>query len=208
MRADDPRAEWQRLRARRTRGLTIPRSIPPGRVLMHNHVVHGPDWVCGLNGFRCWTADARFADFEECPCGYGGLKHYARKEHVSTGVTIRRDACAGHKRRCRGQSSCPERRPTPFPEFRPVAHPDLRRTCARVRIVRGRHLGLPPFETSSQPQHNLAAYPSRAGTSHPEGTENGRRLCRQEDVKSALPLHNHRAGKRPPHPQAVPQLRR
>jgi len=101
---------YKRLRVRYVRGGTRPRSIPSGRVLMHNRVFHGRTSRCGDAGFRCWTADARFADFEECPCGYGGLKHYARKEHVSTGVTIRRDACAGHKRRCRGQSSCPERR--------------------------------------------------------------------------------------------------
>jgi hypothetical protein len=84
----------------------------------------------------------------------------------------------------------------------------LRHTDAQVRIVRGRHLGLPPFETNSQPPHNLAAYPNRAGTSPPEGIENGRRLCRPGDAKPALPLHSCRAGKRPPHPQAVPQLRR
>jgi len=58
---------YKRLRVRYVRGGTRPRSIPSGRVLMHNRVFHGRTSRCGDAGFRCWTADARFADFEECP---------------------------------------------------------------------------------------------------------------------------------------------
>jgi len=29
----------------------VPKSVARGRVLAHNHVVHGPDWPCGVNGF-------------------------------------------------------------------------------------------------------------------------------------------------------------
>jgi hypothetical protein len=35
----------------------IPRKIPPGKVLMHNHIMHGPDWEPGINGFRAWVDD-------------------------------------------------------------------------------------------------------------------------------------------------------
>jgi hypothetical protein len=50
---------------------------------MHNHVWPGPNCPCGVNGFRCWTADKPFKNFVLCPCGYAGLKHYAAKDHVA-----------------------------------------------------------------------------------------------------------------------------
>jgi cytosine/adenosine deaminase-related metal-dependent hydrolase len=37
---------------------TVPYGVPEGRVLMHNHVLHGADTPSGTNGFRGWT-DAR-----------------------------------------------------------------------------------------------------------------------------------------------------
>jgi hypothetical protein len=82
-------SEWKQLRAERKRNRirylrsgTIPNKIPPGRVLMHNHVMHGPGWSCGINGFRAWTADKPYKGFLLCPCGYAGLKHYADRDHV------------------------------------------------------------------------------------------------------------------------------
>jgi hypothetical protein len=82
-------SEWKQLRAERKRNRirylrsgTIPNKIPPGRVLMHNHVMHGPGWSCGINGFRAWIADKPYKGFLLCPCGYAGLKHYADRDHV------------------------------------------------------------------------------------------------------------------------------
>ena len=34
---------------------TVPYSVPEGRVLMHNHVLHGVDTPSGTNGFHGWT---------------------------------------------------------------------------------------------------------------------------------------------------------
>ena len=33
----------------------IPKNIPPGRVIAHNNILHGPNWPTGPNGFRAWT---------------------------------------------------------------------------------------------------------------------------------------------------------
>jgi hypothetical protein len=60
----------------------VPKSVGPGRKLMHNHVKHTVDMPCGLNGFRAWTDTEVPADFVECPCGWSGLAHYAWREHV------------------------------------------------------------------------------------------------------------------------------
>jgi hypothetical protein len=60
----------------------IPRKIPEGRVLMHNHVRHGKTTQTGINGFRAWTAIKPYPDFVLCRCGWSGLEHYASKEHA------------------------------------------------------------------------------------------------------------------------------
>jgi hypothetical protein len=70
-------------RVRHVRTLTVRRKVPPGRVLMHNFITHGPYWGIGINGFRAWTAYKPFEGFVLCPCGYAGLKHYAPKKHVA-----------------------------------------------------------------------------------------------------------------------------
>jgi hypothetical protein len=61
----------------------LPKTVSPERVPIHDHVVHGRFWGCGINGFRCWMANKPLPAFVPCPCGYAGLKHYARKEHLS-----------------------------------------------------------------------------------------------------------------------------
>jgi hypothetical protein len=38
---------------------TIPKKVQPGRVLVHNHVIHGTHWGCDINGFRAWTQPKR-----------------------------------------------------------------------------------------------------------------------------------------------------
>jgi len=60
----------------------IPKSVARGMVLAHNHVVHGPDWPCGVNGFRAWTDAKRPAGFVLCPCRWSGLRHYAARRFV------------------------------------------------------------------------------------------------------------------------------
>jgi hypothetical protein len=68
--------------SRGVRGGTLPRKVPPGKFLHHNHVIHGPGWGVGINGFRAWIAPKCFPGFVRCPCGWAGLKHYALKDHV------------------------------------------------------------------------------------------------------------------------------
>ena len=63
-------------------GGQIARSVPKGKTLAHNHVVHGPWWGCGLNGFRAWWCDKPPKGFVRCPCGYAGLPHYAWRKHA------------------------------------------------------------------------------------------------------------------------------
>jgi hypothetical protein len=53
----------------------IPHRIPAGRVLVHNHVQHKVDTVCGERGFRAWTQ--MLSDrLQPCKCGWSGLPHY------------------------------------------------------------------------------------------------------------------------------------
>lgn len=60
---------------------TIPRTIPHGRILIHNHIRHTPKTGSGLNGFRAWTEpEATKPDhYVKCRCKWSGLPHY----HVS-----------------------------------------------------------------------------------------------------------------------------
>lgn len=59
----------------------IPRKLPKGRVLVHNHVV--PQAILGANGFRAWTEP--LADhLVLCDCDWAGrdlhgLRHYRVK---------------------------------------------------------------------------------------------------------------------------------
>jgi hypothetical protein len=70
------------LHVRYVAGEYLPKTVPVGRVLMHNHVRHGRYWGCGLNGFRSWWADKPFDGFVPCPCGFADLPHYALRDHV------------------------------------------------------------------------------------------------------------------------------
>ncbi len=62
--------------------LRVPRSIAPGRVLMHNHAQHSLDTPCGVNGFRAWTDTEPPPEFVKCPCGWSGLPHYVHHDNV------------------------------------------------------------------------------------------------------------------------------
>jgi hypothetical protein len=63
-------------------GGTIPKSIRPGRVLVHNQIVHTVRMPCGVNGFRCWSDVKPPSGFIKCPCGWSGLPHYASRGHI------------------------------------------------------------------------------------------------------------------------------
>jgi hypothetical protein len=57
------------------RTLTLPRSIPAGRVLVHNRVRRTVDMPSGVNGFRAWTQKFQ-RHLVPCKCGWSGLPHY------------------------------------------------------------------------------------------------------------------------------------
>ena len=60
---------------------TVPHTVPKGRVLMHNHVLHDADTPSGTNGFRGWTEPEPPPGFVRCHCGWAhGLPHYARSD--------------------------------------------------------------------------------------------------------------------------------
>jgi hypothetical protein len=46
----------------------MPVSVPPGRLVVHNHVVPQP--VLGLNGFRAWMAKTDAGRLEVCGCDW------------------------------------------------------------------------------------------------------------------------------------------
>lgn len=61
-------------------GASVPREVPEGRVLAHNHIRHTTRTGNGVRGFRCWTwpAGKQPDHFAPCRCGWAGLPHYAR----------------------------------------------------------------------------------------------------------------------------------
>jgi hypothetical protein len=52
----------------------VPRKVPKGRFIWHNHVQRSVGMSHGLNGFRCLPVDYR--KFERCRCGWIDLPHY------------------------------------------------------------------------------------------------------------------------------------
>jgi hypothetical protein len=65
------------MRRRYVAGDTVPKSVGPGRVLVHNHLRHWIDQPCGVNGFRAWTNARPPSGFKRCGCGWSGLAHYS-----------------------------------------------------------------------------------------------------------------------------------
>jgi hypothetical protein len=64
---------------------TVPREIPAGFVLMHNHVQHNTRTRSGTRGFRGWFQPAPWPDFMPCNCGWSGLPHYAKPRSEAGG---------------------------------------------------------------------------------------------------------------------------
>jgi hypothetical protein len=63
----------------------LPRSVPKGRVLMHNHVLPDVDTPSGANGFLGWIEPEPPPGFVQCHCGWAyGLAHYARADVAIT----------------------------------------------------------------------------------------------------------------------------
>ena len=60
---------------------TIPAAIPTGYVLVHNHIPHTINTVCGEDGFRAWMQKPS-DDLELCKCGWSGLLHYRIKKEL------------------------------------------------------------------------------------------------------------------------------
>jgi hypothetical protein len=56
----------------------VPKSIPKGRVLIHNHVARDVSTPSGEGGFLAWTEPHAPSGFIKCRCGWSGLPHYAR----------------------------------------------------------------------------------------------------------------------------------
>jgi hypothetical protein len=53
----------------------IPKSVPEGMVLVHNHVK--PADPIGMNGFRVWLQEADVTPVVVCTCGWAPqLTHY------------------------------------------------------------------------------------------------------------------------------------
>jgi hypothetical protein len=71
---------------RDVRGLTVPRTVPKGRVLAHNHIRHTVDMPSGANGFRVWSWPQGKVPkhFKTCGCGYAGLPHVANADHAAS----------------------------------------------------------------------------------------------------------------------------
>jgi len=57
-------------------GRHVPKSVPAGRVLVHNRVRHDADTPPGVNGFRAWTEEeGENPRLVPCECGWSGLPH-------------------------------------------------------------------------------------------------------------------------------------
>ena len=65
----------------------MPKEVPAGCYLCHNHVRHTQRSKPGPNGFRAWTTNELSEKFGPCNCGWSGLPHYASKESAGTRMT-------------------------------------------------------------------------------------------------------------------------
>ncbi len=48
---------------------TIPKTVPAGLMLVHNHIQHDADTPAGLNGFRAWLSTPE-PQYVACDCGW------------------------------------------------------------------------------------------------------------------------------------------
>jgi hypothetical protein len=60
-----------------------PRTIPPGRVLVHNVDSLGPNRLLGSGGFRAWLCDADYDhQTKPCDCGWRGYGPHHRTQNT------------------------------------------------------------------------------------------------------------------------------
>jgi hypothetical protein len=61
----------------------LPKTIPPGRILVHNFPPSPEQANClGLNGFRAFTVPETVKEgFKKCSCGWSGLEHCTTHEN-------------------------------------------------------------------------------------------------------------------------------
>src|SRR5262249_14234471 len=75
-----PRAGWEPI-AEDDRhyysGWGVPRRVPAGRALAHNHILHTVGMRNGTNGFRCftWPKGKVPSEVKLWKCGWSGLPH-------------------------------------------------------------------------------------------------------------------------------------
>ena len=75
-------------------GMSLPRSLPKGRVLVHNDVQHDVDTPPGIDGFRAWTQGRDDGDapaVTRCNCGWSELAHYRVRSVVARQRAARSD---------------------------------------------------------------------------------------------------------------------
>jgi hypothetical protein len=78
---------WAELEAQDVRYLSaIPRSVPEGRALVHNHISakdEGKDRKPGESNFRAWTEKPSRKLLIRCDCGWSRLPHFRPRAHDS-----------------------------------------------------------------------------------------------------------------------------
>jgi hypothetical protein len=57
---------------------TVPKQLPEGRVLVHNHVI--PQRQLGMNGFRAWTQPLDDS-LVECSCDWAGADLHGHRHY-------------------------------------------------------------------------------------------------------------------------------
>ena len=80
---------WAELEAQDVRYLSaMPRSVPKGRVLVHNHIPakdEGKDRKPGESNFRAWTEKPSRRLLVRCDCGWSGLPHFRPRGESNRG---------------------------------------------------------------------------------------------------------------------------
>jgi hypothetical protein len=81
---------WAELEAQDVRYVSaIPRSVPKGRALVHNHIPAKDDkgkyLKPGESNFRAWTEKPNQKLLVRCDCGWSGLPHYRPRQRANLG---------------------------------------------------------------------------------------------------------------------------
>jgi hypothetical protein len=65
----------------------VPKVVPAGRIVVHNHIRHTADTPPGANGFRAWTTPEPnlTRDYAVVPCGCDWATHLGTHYRVKRG---------------------------------------------------------------------------------------------------------------------------